>query len=269
MKKYATFLMTTIAFVMQASTVTLPQSNAATPQSLSPPLADVTVEVSPEAADARLDRKVEPEYPTRALDAGIQGNVVLNVLIGKNGKVKNITVVSGYPLLANAAAAAVKHWRYEPWASGGNNVETQTTVTFHFVLAKGPMTCPGQEPGAYSFLANTSPDTSTRDIATAQVPPVATVFKVVGNVKPPRALYAPDPEYSESARRHKQQGVGVLQVIVTPEGTVARIRVQRVIGFGLDQKAVNAVCQWKFEPALKDGQPVPVEMNVEVTFRLY
>jgi TonB family protein len=268
LKKYATFWMATFVFVMQASTLTLPQLNPAAPQSSPPPLADVTVQVSPQEADARLDRKVEPEYPTKARDAGIQGDVVLNILIGKNGKVKNITVVSGDPVLAHAAVSAVKHWRYEPWASGGNNVETQTTATFHFVLAKGPMTCPGQEPGAYRFLADARPDISG-GIATAQVPPVATVFKVGGSVKPPRTIYAPDPEYSESARRHKQQGTGVLRLIVTPEGKVALVKAERVIGFGLDQKAVNAVCQWKFKPALKDGQPVPVEIEVEVSFRLY
>ena len=223
----------------------------------------MTVQVSPQEADARLDRKVQPEYPTKALNAGIQGDVVLNVLIGKNGKVKNITVLSGHPVLASAAVSAVKHWRYEPWASGGNNVETQTTVTLHFVLTKGPMACPGSDSGAYSFLADTG-----RHFADGQVPS-ATVFKVGGNVKPPRAIYAPDPEYSESARRHKQQGTGVLRVIVTPEGKVGLIKVERVIGFGLDQKAVNAVCEWKFKPALKDGQPVPVEIEVEVTFRLY
>jgi TonB family protein len=63
--------------------------------------------------------------------------------------------------------------------------------------------------------------------------------------------------------------MGVLKIIVTPEGKVARIKVERVIGFGLDQKAVNAVCQWKFTPALREGQPVAVQITVEVTFRLY
>jgi TonB family protein len=235
----------------------------------SPVLADVTVQVSPQEADARLDRKVEPEYPARALNAGIQGDVVLKVLIGRNGKVKDIKVASGDPVLANAAVSAVKHWRYEPWASGGNNPETETTVTLHFVLAKSPMTCPGQEPGLYSFATDTRTDRSTRDIAAAKIPSTTTVFKVGGNVKPPRALYAPDPEYSESARVHKRQGLGVLRIIVTPQGKVARVNVERVIGFGLDQNAILAVCQWRFQPALQDGEPVPVEINVEVSFRLY
>lgn len=263
MKISTTFFTATAAFVIQVSIFTFAQSNALPSQSSSPPLTDVTVQVSPQEADARLDRKVEPEYPAKALNAGIQGDVVLNVLIGKNGKVKNITVVSGDPMLAHAAASAVKHWRYEPSASGGNNVETQTTATFHFVLAKGLMTCPGQESESYSFLADTRR-------ATAQAPPPATVvFRVGGNVKPPRAVYTPDPEYSESARRHKQQGTGVLRVIVTPEGKVARVKVERVIGFGLDQKAMKAACQWRFNPALKDGQPVAVEIDIEISFRLY
>jgi TonB family protein len=243
----------------------LTQSNVTS----SPVLSEVTVQVSPQEADARLDRKIEPEYPAKALAAGIQGDVVLRVLIGRNGKVKDIKVASGDPVLAHAAVSAVKRWRYEPWASGGNNPETETTVTLSFVLAKSPMACPGQEPGLYSFAPDARTDRSTQELATGQIPSTTEVFKVGGDVKPPRALYAPDPEYSESARIHKRQGLGVLRIIVTPQGEVARIRVERVVGFGLDQKAIKAVCQWRFQPAHRDGEAVPVEIDVEVSFRLY
>jgi protein TonB len=95
------------------------------------------------------------------------------------------------------------------------------------------------------------------------------VFRVGGGVSAPRALYAPDPEYSEEARKAKYQGTCVLWLIVGPDGHPRDIRVVRNLGMGLDEKAIEAVKQWKFEPAMKDGRPVAVQINVEVDFRLY
>jgi len=95
------------------------------------------------------------------------------------------------------------------------------------------------------------------------------VFRVGGGVSAPRALFSPDPEYSEEARKAKFQGTCVLWLVVGPDGRPRDIRVTRSLGLGLDEKAIEAVKQWKFEPALKDGKPVAVEINVEVSFRLY
>ncbi len=95
------------------------------------------------------------------------------------------------------------------------------------------------------------------------------VFKVGGGVSAPRALSTPDPEYSEEARKAKYQGTVVLWLIVDQNGHPQQVRVARSLGMGLDQKAIEAVKQWKFEPAMKDGKPVAVQINVEVNFRLY
>jgi len=94
-------------------------------------------------------------------------------------------------------------------------------------------------------------------------------YRVGGGVSAPRALFAPDPEYSEEARKAKYQGTVILWVVVGPDGRVKDMRVQRSLGLGLDEKAMEAVKQWKFDPARKDGQPVAVQINVEVNFRLY
>ena len=95
------------------------------------------------------------------------------------------------------------------------------------------------------------------------------VFRVGGGVSAPRAIYTPDPEYSEEARKAKYQGTCVLWMIVGPDGKPRDIKVQRTLGLGLDEKAIEAVKQWKFEPAMKDGHAVAVQINVEVSFRLY
>jgi periplasmic protein TonB len=94
-------------------------------------------------------------------------------------------------------------------------------------------------------------------------------YRVGGGVSAPKVLYDPDPEYSEEARKAKYQGTVVLWLVVSPDGHPQQIKVQRSLGMGLDEKAVEAVRQWRFEPAKKDGQAVPVMINVEVNFRLY
>ena len=95
------------------------------------------------------------------------------------------------------------------------------------------------------------------------------VFRVGGGVSAPRSIFAPDPEYSEEARKAKYQGTCVLWLIVGPDGHPRDIKVTRSLGLGLDEKAIEAVKQWKFEPAMKDGKAVAVQINVEVSFRLY
>ncbi len=95
------------------------------------------------------------------------------------------------------------------------------------------------------------------------------VFRVGGGVSAPRALDTPDPEYSEEARKAKYQGTCVLWLVVGPDGKPRDVKVARALGMGLDEKAIEAVRNWKFEPAMKDGKPVAVQINVEVNFRLY
>jgi len=91
----------------------------------------------------------------------------------------------------------------------------------------------------------------------------------VGGVTAPVAIYKPEPEYSEEARKAKYQGTVVLACIVGADGRPRQLRVEQGLGMGLDQKALEAVRNWKFEPAQKDGKPVAVAIDVEVAFRLF
>ena len=94
------------------------------------------------------------------------------------------------------------------------------------------------------------------------------IYHVGPGVSAPTLIFAPDPEYSEEARRAKYQGVCVVSLIVDPQGNPKRLQVVRHLGKGLDQKAVEAVRQYKFEPAMRNGEPVAVEVNIEVNFRI-
>jgi protein TonB len=95
------------------------------------------------------------------------------------------------------------------------------------------------------------------------------VFKVGGGISAPQAVTTPDPEYTEEARTAKTQGTCILWLIVDEKGVPRNVRVVRGLGFGLDAKAIEAVKQWRFQPALKDGHPVNVQISVEVGFHLY
>ena len=84
----------------------------------------------------------------------------------------------------------------------------------------------------------------------------------------PQLLWKTEPEYSEEARRARFQGSVMLALDVDSEGHPRNIRVVRSLGLGLDERAVEAVAQWRFKPGLLNGRPVNSPVSVEVSFRL-
>jgi TonB family protein len=99
------------------------------------------------------------------------------------------------------------------------------------------------------------------------------LYHVGGDVTPPQLIYAPDPEFSGEARRAMLPkgwlGVVVVSLIVDEQGYPQRVVVVRHQGMGLDEKAVEAVKQYRFKPAMLQGVPVSVEVNIEVNFKIY
>ena len=95
------------------------------------------------------------------------------------------------------------------------------------------------------------------------------VFRPGRGVTAPRVIYQTDPEFSEEARKAKYQGTCVLGLVVDASGRPTAIRVLSALGMGLDEKAIESVKNWKFEPGQKDGHAVSVEIAVEVDFHLY
>ncbi|MFY9743246.1 MAG: energy transducer TonB [Candidatus Sulfotelmatobacter sp.] len=94
-------------------------------------------------------------------------------------------------------------------------------------------------------------------------------FRPGRGVTAPRVIYQTDPEFSEEARKAKYQGTCVLGLVVDANGRPTNIRVINALGMGLDEKAIESVRNWRFEPGQKDGHPVAVEIAVEVDFHLY
>ena len=91
----------------------------------------------------------------------------------------------------------------------------------------------------------------------------------VNGVTVPACRYCPSPEYTNQARKARIQGTVVLQAVVTVDGRAEDISVMRGLGSGLDEKAIEAVKKWHFNPARDaDGHPVAVAVPMDVTFRL-
>ncbi|HLJ25759.1 MAG TPA: TonB family protein [Candidatus Angelobacter sp.] len=88
-------------------------------------------------------------------------------------------------------------------------------------------------------------------------------------VSAPVPKFTPDPDYSEEARKAKYQGTVTLYAIIGPDGKPRGLKVLHSLGMGLDEKALEKVRTWMFEPGKKDGQAVAVAMNIVVDFHLY
>jgi len=104
---------------------------------LIPKVAVQRIRVSSGVTQGLVIHRVDPVYPAIAKTARVQGTVILQAVIGKDGSIQNLHVVSGHPLLQGAAMDAVKQWRYRPYILNGEPVEVDTQVEVHFTLAGG------------------------------------------------------------------------------------------------------------------------------------
>ena len=95
------------------------------------------------------------------------------------------------------------------------------------------------------------------------------IMSVGGGVSAPQLINRVEPEFTDAARSARYQGVVEIQLIVDSNGNPENIAIVRHLGMGLDQKAIDAVRQYKFHPAMFQGHPVPVRLVVDVDFHLY
>ncbi len=93
-------------------------------------------------------------------------------------------------------------------------------------------------------------------------------IRVGGDVKPPKKVHYPSPQYTEIARKARITGVVIVEAIIDKQGSVTNVKVLKGLPMGLDQAAAEAVRKWKFEPATLNGKPVAVIYNLTVNFQL-
>lgn len=168
--------------------------------------------------------------------------------ITKTGTVGNVSVVSGSQELRQSAIDAVKQWKYQPRLSNGEPVEWLTTIDFNYTL-----------PDSRSVIGPLPPAEEAS----------AGVKQFGGDVAAPMIIFQPSPEYTEIARKDKVEGVVTVGLVVDEHGLPQRVKLLRGLGDGLDEKAVDAVKQYRFKPTTENGKPVAVYVNVDVKFKLF
>lgn len=198
----------------------------------------------------KLVHAAAPSYPPLARMARVQTNVVLGITVDHEGKVSNISVISGHPLLLNAAIDAVRQWKFAPPA----NAPVEATVTIPFRL-------PPEE---------SSPTSLENDqFRGKEYYYTGKVYKIGGDVQASRPVYSPDPPYTPEARNAKLSGNVILSAVISDEGKVVSVKeVSKPLGKGLDENALKTIPTWKFKPAERHGKPVPVRMLIDLSFRL-
>jgi TonB family protein len=187
-------------------------------------------EVAQNITPPRLVKTVEPVYPDEARRARIEGTVVVEARVDVNGKVIDAKVLKSIPGLDQAAVDAVKQWVYEPMIINGVKRPIVFTTTVRFSLSDE-----GATPA--------------------------------GGIKPPKLVTCVNPVYPEIARQAQVEGTVILEATTDEKGNVESVKILRSIPV-LDQAAVDAVRQWKYEPMIIDGKPRKVVFTVTVLFKL-
>lgn len=191
----------------------------------------------------KLIEMVEPVYPDEARKKGIEGTVILECTVDEKGKIVDAKILRSVPGLDQAAVDAVKKWTYEPMVINGKPSKINITATVCFRLKDDN----AKEKKIREF---------DKDAVRAE-----------GDIMPPRLVNQVDPVYPETARVAKIQGTVILGAKADEEGRIIDVIVLKSIP-GLDEAAIAAVRQWRYEPLVIKGKPKKVTFTVTVRFQL-
>jgi TonB family protein len=203
-----------------ASAVSAQQTDAPRPKKL---------RVSQRVMAGQLIHRVEPEYPEAAKAQGISGVVIVQLQIDSEGHVAQTNIVSGDPLLTEAAVNAIKQWQFKPYTLDGEPVEVETTASVRVGLPQ--------------------------------------MLRVSQGVMEGNVVRKVNPVYPVEARAARIQGDVILEVTISREGDVSHLAV--ISGHPLlADAATNAVKQWKYKPYLLNGNPVEIESTIKIQFHM-
>ncbi len=205
-----------------------------------------------------ITKKVKPEYPAAALPEKLQGRVIVRVVVNENGDVESTEVISGNPVLAQAAVDAAKQWKFKPFVRNGQPVKAGIKLPFDFAP---PAEVPPQPPTP--DMSNSPEKTDTSGASTDGTKQI----RVSSAVSQGRVLTRVEPVYPPLARMARIQGTVVLKAIISKQGTIEELHV--VSGHPmLTQAAIDAVQQWRYRPYMLLGEPVEVDTQIIVDFTL-
>jgi TonB family protein len=210
------------------------------------PFPDGSYPMAPGITAPKITQAVAAVYPADTPGEGIKSTCVLYLVIGADGTPVNIHVVrsAGEPWDA-AAIEAVRQSKFEAGSLNQQAIPVRTRIRVNFSADRSPAI-----PVIFQLKYRNPEDGTLLD-------------------SHPIATHSVDPQYSDEARRKKIQGNVIVSVLVGEDGLPTQMRIEKSLGYGLDEKALAAAGQYRFTPATKDGKPVATRISIEMSFRLY
>jgi TonB family protein len=189
-----------------------------------------------------------PVYPEAARTAHTEGTVEFSATVSKKGEVSLLKFAKADEIFRQSAFEGVAQWKYKPFLKNGVPMDVAATITLH-----------------YSFNAAGEPQVQTKQHVDLNAVPM----KMGSNVTAPRVTFQVNPAFSEEERKTKLRGEVTVSLWVNEKGKPVQVHIVRGLGNSLDQKSVEAVEQYKFVPAMQDGVPVLVKLNIVVNFQIF
>ncbi len=208
----------------------------------------------------------KPTYPLEARDRGLQGRVLVEAVVSEAGKVENVVIISGDPVLAKAAVAAARKWRFKPFIKDGKPVKTTTTIPFNFGFA-GTVEDIKVPPETRNVLRTDAVSNASAQAGSPSDGSTPTRVQVPAGVIEGMLIHKVAPVYPPEARRKRISGTVVLTAFIGKEGSIEDLK--PISGpEELVPAAVGAVQQWRYRPYVFNGEPVAVQTTITVNFIL-
>jgi TonB family protein len=216
--------------------------------------------VGPGITPPVLTNPVAPEVPSTIDDRVPSLHFQFQVVVSADGSIKLRDVFPNDPSrYLNNAISAVKQSTFQAGTLNGLPVPVLVCVGVAYSPFRSPST----------RIVDCDQERLRRiDEGLYSGPPVDDPFKLPPGARPPRAIHTVVAEYSDEARRARYEGTGLVSLIVNEDGPPTEIHIERHLEHGLDDKMVEAVSKYRFQPATLDGKPIAVRITIQTSFRL-
>lgn len=203
-----------------------------------------------------------PKYPMDTLGSRTDTTIELHAVVGADGNTREITGPSEPREFADESLEAVRTWSFHPAVVDGSPVETVYKIHIHFNSVLGEVVPQVQMMSPEARVPSPAePEGDASD---------ETVYKAGDpGVVAPRATYQIVPDFPEKATKRREVGDVILSAIVGTDGRVHSPHVECGAAPDLNQQALKTIALWRFEPGTKDGEPVPVRIEISTSFHTY
>ena len=242
---------------------------ADSPQGQEPiPFGQGALSPGPGVQNPILVLKVTPKYTAAARRAGIQGEVELDAVVRTDGAIGEVRVARSLDKafgLDDQAIEAARQWTFQPARlANGKPVPIIVKLVLQFKLPEGPV--PSDQAPVLSAAALQAKDQELKELEF-----LSGVYRVGPGVPAPKATATAYPKYTAEAMRQKIQGEVVVEAVVDAEGNVIRARVKQSLDsvYGLDENAIAAAREFKFDRASINPDTAPVLVQFQLEFKLH